>query len=92
MPTYEFSCSRCGRFDAVFSLAAVPDATACACGTSARRAMTAPHLGRGSSGAMRLLDATAATAERPAVVGSIPSGGARTATSTNPLHAKLPRP
>ncbi|TWS20241.1 zinc ribbon domain-containing protein [Tsukamurella asaccharolytica] len=94
MPTYEFRCSSCGPFDAVFSMREVPAATACRCGSPARRGITAPRLGSGASSAMKLLDATRATAERPAVVGA-PAGRARHAGApapSNPLHARLPRP
>ena len=94
MPTYEFRCDSCGPFDAVFSMSTVPQATACRCGASARRGITAPRLGSGASGAMRLLDATKATAERPAVVGA-PAGRPRTtgaAAPSDPRHARLPRP
>ena len=94
MPTYEFRCSSCGPFDAVFSMSEVPAATACRCGAPARRGITAPRLGSGASGAMKLLDATKATAERPAVVGA-PAGTPRTGgggAPSNPLHARLPRP
>ncbi|NMD58239.1 MULTISPECIES: FmdB family zinc ribbon protein [Tsukamurella] len=100
MPTYEFRCSSCGPFDAVFSMREVPATTACDCGASARRGITAPRLGSGASGAMKLLDATKATAERPAVVAA-PAGGSLTGSGgaprpsrgpSNPLHARLPRP
>ncbi|TWS25158.1 zinc ribbon domain-containing protein [Tsukamurella sputi] len=93
MPTYEFRCSSCGPFDAVFSMRDVPATTACRCGAPARRGITAPRLGAGASGAMKLLDATKATAERPAVVGA-PAGRPRGGggAPSNPLHARLPRP
>ncbi|MFC0314302.1 FmdB family zinc ribbon protein [Gordonia phosphorivorans] len=91
MPIYQFHCAECGRFEASFSMADVPDSTDCACGAAARRGISSTHLGRGGS-AMNLLDATKATADKPAVVDRIPSGGRRAAGgSTNPLHAKLPR-
>ena len=92
MPMYEFDCPECGPFDAMFSLAAVPSSTDCRCGTAALRKFTPPRLGRGGT-AMKLLDATKATADTPAVVGRVPDGPRprRTPTSGNPLHAKLPR-
>ncbi len=91
MPTYEFRCSSCGPFDAVFSMRDVPDATTCRCGAPARRGITAPRLGSGASGAMRLLDATKATADRPAVV-SAPPGRTGGGAPSDPRHARLPRP
>ncbi len=94
MPTYEFRCPRCGPFDAVYSMREVPASAACRCGAAAPRGITAPRLGSGAAGAMRLLDATKATAERPAVVGA-PTGRARTGgggAPSDPRHARLPRP
>ncbi|NKY18206.1 FmdB family zinc ribbon protein [Tsukamurella spumae] len=94
MPTYEFRCSSCGPFDAVFSMREVPESTECRCGSPARRGITAPRLGSGASAAMKLLDATRATAENPAVV-SAPTGRARGGgggAPSNPRHAALPRP
>lgn len=94
MPTYEFRCRSCGPFDAIYSMRDVPDAVACRCGEPAPRGITAPRLGSGASGAMRLLDATKATAERPAVVSSPAprSGGGGGGAPSNPRHATLPRP
>jgi hypothetical protein len=75
-------------------MASVPAQLDCrACGGAARRIFSAPHLGAGSSTAMKLLDATKRTASEPAVVESLP--GRRKSprpVSRNPLHAKLPRP
>ncbi|WP_040768099.1 FmdB family zinc ribbon protein [Tsukamurella sp. 1534] len=91
MPTYEFRCSSCGPFDAVFTMRDVPDATACRCGAAAPRGVTAPLLGRGGSTAMGLLDATKATADRPAVV-SAPSPRTGRGAPSDPRHARLPHP
>ncbi|GAB3125984.1 zinc ribbon domain-containing protein [Tsukamurella serpentis] len=105
MPTYEFRCARCGTFDAVYRMSDLPDAATCSCGRSAARVMTAPRLGHGRSGAMRLLDATSATANRPDVVGAVPGRTAsgdhrrfsgptpgRSPAPPDPRHARLPRP
>ncbi|MCL2594494.1 MAG: zinc ribbon domain-containing protein [Promicromonosporaceae bacterium] len=77
-------------------MASVPDATACVtCGGSARRLFTAPFLGRGSSAAMKTIDATKASSETPQVVTALPSQGSRRRTqpvTRNPLHQGLPRP
>lgn len=82
-------------FDALFSMAEVPQETDCrVCGARARRAVTAPHLSRTGSSAFRLMDRSAKSASEPEVVSSLPpaSGRQRQATTRNPLHAKLPRP
>lgn len=92
MPVYRFHCADCGRFDATFSMADVPDQAQCACGAAARRGISSPSLARGGR-AMALMDATKSTADAPAVVDRVPAGNRRgTPTSNNPLHAKLPRP
>ncbi|MGF7122553.1 FmdB family zinc ribbon protein [Rhodococcus sp. BE178] len=95
IPLYQFRCAQCGPFDRTYSMATVPDSSACpACASDARRQITGPRLGHGSSTQMRLLDSTARSASEPAVV-SGPRPGARTAVqnvTTNPLHRKLPRP
>ncbi|BDD83108.1 hypothetical protein TPB0596_28710 [Tsukamurella pulmonis] len=92
MPTYEFRCSGCGPFDAVFSMREVPATTPCRCGAPARRGISAPRLGTGATGAMRLLDATKATAERPAVVSGPPGRSGGGGAPSDPRHARLPRP
>lgn len=92
MPYYEFVCRACGSFDRFHRMAEVPDTAACPdCTRSARRRMTTGALLHTGSTAMRLLDATAGTADRPAVV-STPPAGTRNRITRNPLHAKLPRP
>jgi putative FmdB family regulatory protein len=92
VPYYEFVCRACGGFDRFHHMAEVPDTAACPkCANSARRRMTAGALLHTGSTAMRVLDATAATAEHPAVVSAPPTGG-HSRITRNPLHAKLPRP
>ncbi|WP_163646642.1 FmdB family zinc ribbon protein [Mycolicibacterium boenickei] len=74
-------------------MSARPDVIDCPdCQGPARRTIAAPNLGRGSSTAMALQDATRASSDRPAVVPGPPSGGRRQKVTTNPLHQKLPRP
>ncbi|MDH6281531.1 FmdB family zinc ribbon protein [Prescottella agglutinans] len=95
IPLYQFRCDHCGPFDRTFTMATVPDTSACPdCASDARRQVTAPRLGHGASTQMRLLDATARSASEPAVVQGPRPGGGRTAqkVTTNPLHRKLPRP
>lgn len=93
MILYVFRCaSGCGTVTRGFSMQARPDSIDCpACGGSARRLISSPNLGRADKSAMALQDATRATADRPAVVGS-PAGSRRQTVTTNPLHQKLPRP
>ncbi|GAC48535.1 putative regulatory protein [Gordonia aichiensis NBRC 108223] len=95
MPTYVFRCSQaCDDVEQVHSMTAVPDDITCPrCAQRARRIVTAARLGVGDSDAMRVHDATAATADRPAVVSSVPGSARRsTPVTTNPLHRRLPRP
>ncbi|WP_299573253.1 zinc ribbon domain-containing protein [uncultured Williamsia sp.] len=93
MPLYVFRCAACPDVDRAFSMAAVPDEIDCAtCGAPARRVITTVATGA-DPGTTRLLDATRATADRPAVVSAIPG---RTApvrrVTTDPRHRRLPRP
>lgn len=96
MPVYRFRCRTCGAFDADHPMATVPDEGPCpSCGAASRRIITAPALSRSGSTAMRLIDATAATADTPAVVtGPAPGQGpARPRpVSRDPRHQKLPKP
>lgn len=95
MPTYTFACGSCGeRTDQVHPMASIPDEVDCAaCGRTARRTIASPRLGVGNTTAMRLQDATRATADTPAVVSSLPGPSRRpTPVTTNPLHRRLPRP
>ncbi len=96
MVLYVFRCeSGCGTTQQMHSMQSRPDVVSCPdCGGSARRMISAPHLGSTGSAAMALQDATRATADRPAVVDTPPSspGTRRRPVSANPLHRKLPRP
>ncbi|MGV9711617.1 FmdB family zinc ribbon protein [Gordonia sp. NPDC003424] len=94
MPTYVFRCSGdCADFTDVHPMASVPESVACPeCGGAARRIIGAPALGVGDSTAVRLQDATRATADNPQVVSRVPRGGRATPVTSNPLHRRLPRP
>ena len=94
MPSYSYRCSEGCRFDALYPMAEVPQETDCrVCGALARRSVTAPHLSRAGSSAFQLMDRSAKSASEPEVVSSLPSSGTpRQRTTSNPLHAKLPRP
>ena len=94
MPTYTFRCATCGDQDSRHPMREVPDEEECrGCGAPARRGVTTPYLALGDPRARRVLDETARTASEPAVVSALPTrrGPARP-VSTNPLHARLPRP
>jgi putative FmdB family regulatory protein len=94
MPTYSFRCEQdCPDFTAQFPMTAIPDQQPCpGCGSAARRRIGNPSLGAGDTSAMRLHDATRASADNPAVVKSLPASSRRTPVTTDPLHRRLPRP
>lgn len=94
MPLYEFACPSGHATETNFSLRDVPSAIDCPeCSVRARRRMVAPHLGRGASSAMRVLDATSRSAHEPEVVRSTAPGTRTPApVSRDPRHARLPRP
>ena len=95
MPRYGFRCPSGTEFDAVYSMALVPDSTECAhCGEQAKRLPGAPFLSNAGSSAFGLIDRAERSAHEPQVVsGSLPGSRRRpgTPTTRNPLHAKLPR-
>ena len=95
MPTYSYRCTACGPFDLVRPMAAADDTAACpTCGGPGVRTFGAPALRRGHAGARAALEAGERSAEAPDVVRGIPTAGRRrtTRTSTDPRHARLPRP
>lgn len=94
MTTYTYRCPDCGPFDAQHALGTAPSDQRCPqCPAQARRIITAPRLSLGDGRSRRLLDATAATADTPAVVSALPGRARRpTPVTRNPLHATLPRP
>jgi putative FmdB family regulatory protein len=94
VPTYAYRCPRCGEFQLRRPMAESACETACSdCGHPARRVFGAPAL-RGLDPQVRqALDAGARSADTPQVVTSVP-GRSRRATplTTDPRHARLPRP
>ncbi|OZE82694.1 hypothetical protein CH305_09150 [Rhodococcus sp. 15-649-2-2] len=95
VPTYSFRCAqRCAPVEQRFTMADVPGEVPCPdCGEAAARQIYSPALGRGNSAAMKAHDASRATADKPAVVSSLPAAGrSATRTTSNPLHRRLPRP
>jgi putative FmdB family regulatory protein len=94
MPTYQYRCTSCGAFDLLQSMADVEASASCPdCGKSARRVFGLPGVAFVDSRVRRALDASSRSAESPQVVTDVP-GRARRATpiTTDPRHAKLPRP
>lgn len=97
MPLYGFRCDQgCLAFDRSFPMSAIPDGIDCpGCGSIARRRIGAIPMGTGDTVAMRLQDATRATADAPRVVSGIPASGSaarRRPASADPRHRRLPRP
>jgi putative FmdB family regulatory protein len=93
MPTYGYRCSQCGDFDRLQPMSEAGAAVTCVCGSSARRVFGPPALPSLDAALRRALDGSAASADAPRVVSSVP-GRARRATpvTTDPRHARLPRP
>lgn len=97
MPTYVYRCPACGPFERSSSMRTVADTLPCpACEASSGRTVTAPALHAGGT-----TRAVAAAHERaahaPGVVSAVPPGRAPGAaptrpTTTDPRHARLPRP
>lgn len=94
MPTYSFRCPDCGGFEMRRPMAEADHPARCPrCSAAAQRVFGAPAL-RGLDPALRrALDADARSADAPDVVTSVP-GRSRRATriTTDPRHARLPRP
>lgn len=93
MPTYGFRCASCGPFDVRRAMADLVASEPCpGCARPASRVFGGPAL-RGVAPALRrALDAQAGSAHEPAVVTSPPPSHRRTPMSTDPRHARLPRP
>ena len=94
MPTYSYRCTACGPFDLVRSMAAADEEAVCpACAAPSRRTFGAPALRRLSVGVRAAVEAGERSAEAPQVVRGVPASGRRgPRVSTDPRHARLPRP
>lgn len=94
MPMYDFRCDEHGVRAKKFSMADVPATSTCPdCAAVTKRVFTSPALGSGNSRAMRTIDASKQTAEKPGVVTSLPSQQRPSRpVSFDPRHAKLPKP
>ena len=91
MPSYEFTCPTCGRFDGRHPITDVPESAPCpVCHNQSRRRICGGALLRSGSTATRLLDATARTSSEPPRVAAPPPRRSPRVTR-NPLHRKLPR-
>ncbi|MGC4806984.1 FmdB family zinc ribbon protein [Micromonospora sp. DT233] len=92
MATYEYRCQRDGSFDTALPIGTAGAAAPCPrCGRPAARVFTAPRLTRTPAALRHAIDRTERSAETPEVVTRVP-GGAPVRWSTNPAHARLPRP
>jgi putative FmdB family regulatory protein len=94
VPTYGYRCPSCGAFELVRPMAEASDPACCPdCGEVARRVFGGPALRTLDPGLRRALDAGARSSDSPQVVTSVP-GRSRRATpiTTDPRHARLPRP
>jgi putative FmdB family regulatory protein len=94
LPTYGYDCEPCGGFTLVRSMAAVDHPATCpSCGRSARRVFGVPALRSLDPRLRQALDAGARSADAPTVVSAVPGRSRRaTRTTTDPRHARLPRP
>jgi len=94
MTMYLFNCRSCGPFDAAFPIGTAPTQVECPqCSTAGVRVITPPRIGRSADGYSRAIERSAASADRPQVVTSLPGRSGRSSSITrNPLHATLPRP
>ncbi|WP_081809288.1 zinc ribbon domain-containing protein [Mycobacterium sp. URHB0044] len=94
MPTYGYECAPCGGFDLVRPMAQAGDPAACpSCGHGARRVFGLPALRSLDPSLRRAMDSSARSADAPSVVSTVPGRSRRaTRTTTDPRHARLPRP
>jgi putative FmdB family regulatory protein len=94
LPTYGFICGRCGGFDVVRPMAEAGAEALCPdCGGTARRVFGSPGLRALDADLRRAVDVSERSADAPQIVSAVP-GRSRRATriTTDPRHARLPRP
>jgi putative FmdB family regulatory protein len=94
VPTYSHRCPSCGPFDVIRPMAAAGSPADCpGCGGPGRRTFGAPALRATPAGVRAAVEAGERSAEAPEVVRALPAGGRRPARhTTDPRHARLPRP
>ncbi|MCI2418005.1 zinc ribbon domain-containing protein [Saccharopolyspora sp. K220] len=91
MATYEYDCSRCGRFETHQPMGTASDSHHCPeCGRPARRVFSAPHLTTAPEQLRAALDREQRCREEPEVVAEVP----RKQPVPQPHRAlsRLPRP
>jgi putative FmdB family regulatory protein len=94
LPTYGYRCRCCGGFDLMRPMAQAAATAPCPdCGEASSRVFRAPALRVLDPGLRRALDTEARSAVAPQVVSSVPGRSRRTTPiTTDPRHARLPRP
>ncbi|MEU0968675.1 FmdB family zinc ribbon protein [Streptomyces sp. NPDC005917] len=92
MTTYEYLCSRCGRFDVKLAIGTAPMAYGCpACAGTARRVYSSPAFARTSHGVAALHAREEQAREAPEVVSEVPPRS-RVQQYVHPALSRLPRP
>lgn len=94
MPTYTYSCRKCGGFDLLRTIAARENPALCPeCGGVGARVLVAPHLGDLDPALDRVATSAGFSAEAPRVTRAIPPAG-RTpqGPARRPGYPPLPRP
>jgi predicted nucleic acid-binding Zn ribbon protein len=98
--TYQYRCAGHGTTDVRLPIGTATATRPCeTCGAEMARVYSAPMLGLAPRGIMAAIDRTRATADTPAVVSSLPTGGRRAPAAPRPAPAllnpalrRLPRP
>lgn len=94
MPTYSYTCPRCGAFELVRTIARRTDPAPCPdCDRLGARAFSAPHLSRLSPSLDRAVTHAGLSSETPQVTRHIPATAQPTSgTTQRPGFPALPRP
>jgi putative FmdB family regulatory protein len=96
VPTYAYRCPQCGPFELVRPMAASDAAADCPrCSATSTRVFAAPALRALHPGVRAALERDERSADGPDVVSALPSAGhrgRRVRHTTDPRHARLPRP
>ncbi|MFC7373752.1 MULTISPECIES: FmdB family zinc ribbon protein [unclassified Brachybacterium] len=95
MPLYEFRCESSHVHEVMLPInAEAREATCPACGGASVRLISSARLGRLGFDRAQLIERTQASADAPGVVDRIPGTGSGNSapTTTDPRHARLPRP
>jgi putative FmdB family regulatory protein len=99
LPTYSYRCPVCGPRDLLRPMAHAASVAACpTCEREMRRVYGAPALRHLNPAVRSALDASARSADAPDVVSAVPTGPRDrrrrppTRYTTDPRHARLPRP